>query len=237
MLSKNKEQRKEWEVINNSNFSITVGDLPKVPAILPGKKCNILRYYSEEACSQSSILLSLIKTQKLKLTKIKDGNRDKITSSEAERCLISIGLCQNYVDSLFAYVKSEENKIGKIRKVSTGDYVTAGADIEYYSPEQHGGLYGGNIYRKYFIIPDCPSQAATVVIPHGVSIDVLVSFNGLGVVKLQSDTDWYMLPHSDFGGGSRNIEVVVNQTNIDLVAGAEIDWRAGGFIYIDYTKV
>ncbi len=240
MLSVNKENRKSWEFINKSNSKIVVGDLPKCPSILPGKKCNFLRYYSEEQCSQSNILLSLAKSGVLQLTKVKDGVLTVIVDADAEAEVVSIGATMHDVEHLYDYIAEknaiQDDKIGKLQRVSTGVYGTAVADVEYYSSEQHGGIYGGTVYRKYFAIPDGEGVGATENIAHGLTDFTLVSFNGSGVIKLQNDTQWSILPHVDFGGGTRQIEININQTNIDIVGGAGVDWRAGGFIYLDYTK-
>lgn len=116
-------------------------------------------------------------------------------------------------------------------------FETATAGTEYYSPDQHGGIWGGIIYRRYYAVPDASGTGDTQTISLGFTIDgVVVSLCGQGVVTSQSGVTWWPIPYSDFGGGTRNIELVVNTTTIVIHAGSGSDWKEGGFLWVDYTK-
>jgi len=105
---------------------------------------------------------------------------------------------------------------------------------EYRSPEQHGGIYG-NIYRRYYAIPDAPGTGSTVNIPLGFTLTGdPVSIHGMA--ELQAGGEWYPLPFTDFGSATRNIELRIVPPNIVMVGGSGVDWQAGGYIWMDYTK-
>ena len=54
-------KRESWWVRNLTNKTITIGDLLLVPAIKPGKKVDLLHYYTREKVSHSTVLNSLVK--------------------------------------------------------------------------------------------------------------------------------------------------------------------------------
>ena len=54
-------KRESWWVKNLTNKTITIGDLLLVPAIKPGKKVDLLHYYTREKVSHSTVLTSLVK--------------------------------------------------------------------------------------------------------------------------------------------------------------------------------
>ncbi len=125
----------------------------------------------------------------------------------------------------------------ELMRANDSVFETANNFTEYYSPQQHGGIYGTTIYRRYYYIPDASGTGATVNIAIGTTITgTIVSLNGLGVVELQSSNNWYTAPNVDFGGGARNLEFTATTTTITLKAGSTLDWRNGGYLYIDYTK-
>lgn len=47
-----------------------------------------------------------------------------------------------------SWTQITEKKLGKLRRVDTGLWEAAQIGVEYYSPNQHGGIYG-TIYRQY----------------------------------------------------------------------------------------
>ncbi len=70
------------------------------------------------------------------------------TSSPSEKLEVSgnLKVGGNLEVSGVATVNVNSNKL---RRVSNGLFETAQVDTEYYSPDQHGGIYG-TIYRQYF---------------------------------------------------------------------------------------
>ena len=67
--------RESWWVKNTTKKTITVGDLQLLPAIAPGKRVDVLHYYTRERISHATTLLALIKSGKLQLNKQKlDAN-------------------------------------------------------------------------------------------------------------------------------------------------------------------
>ena len=63
--------RESWYVKNLTKKNITIGDLPSVPAIKPGKKVDILKFYSKEKVGHSKILVKLVKARIVSLNKQK----------------------------------------------------------------------------------------------------------------------------------------------------------------------
>lgn len=68
--------RESWWVTNNTNSTITIGDLLNLPAIKPGKRVDLLHYYTREKISHSLVLTQLVKSRKLSL------NKDKLEPNE-----------------------------------------------------------------------------------------------------------------------------------------------------------
>ena len=122
------------------------------------------------------------------------------------------------------------------KRADNSVWEAAAVGVEYISPNQHGRIHG-DIYRRYYAIPDGEGTGDTEIVSLGFTVSGKVTcINGSGVIEQQAGDQWYCLPHVDFGSGSRAMEIVVSTTNIELHAGSLFDWQAGGYIYIDYTK-
>jgi len=63
--------RESWWVTNNTNKTITIGDLLLLPVLKPGKKVDLLRFYTREKISHSVVLTQLVKSGKVSLNKRK----------------------------------------------------------------------------------------------------------------------------------------------------------------------
>ncbi len=61
---------KTWTVKNISSSQIAFGDLPQVPAITPGKTCDLLRYVGQDLISTSVDLVKAIQLELVTFTKI-----------------------------------------------------------------------------------------------------------------------------------------------------------------------
>ena len=132
-------------------------------------------------------------------------------------------------------VTSKNNEFGKLENTNTGTFEVTVVNTEYFSPEQHGGIFGGTIYRRYYAIPDSPGTGVVVNIPLGFTITGRV-VNISGVVLDQGGSSWYPLPYVDFGGSTRSIEFNVSGGNIAMHGNVGVDWKAGGFVWLDYSK-
>jgi hypothetical protein len=64
-------KRESWWVKNLTKKTITIGDLLLLPAIKPGKKVDLLHYYTREKISHSTVLVSLVKARIVSLNKKK----------------------------------------------------------------------------------------------------------------------------------------------------------------------
>lgn len=71
-VRRGENKRESWWVKNLTNKTITIGDLLLVPAIKPGKRVDLLHYYTREKVSHSTVLVSLVKARIVSL------NKDKI---------------------------------------------------------------------------------------------------------------------------------------------------------------
>ncbi len=118
-----------------------------------------------------------------------------------------------------------------LQRVSDGIFVTASVGIEYWSPDQHGSIFG-NVYRRYYAIQDVVGAGGSINIAHGATISRVVDLKG--VFEDQAGNIWYPGNHSDYGGSSRNLELNVNGANIFYRCGSGLDTQAGGFIWMDY---
>jgi hypothetical protein len=70
-IRRDENKRESWWVTNNTKYNMAVGDLLLLPVIKPGKKIDVLRFYSREKISHSTVLASLLKSGKFSLNKQK----------------------------------------------------------------------------------------------------------------------------------------------------------------------
>lgn len=77
-----KTTRKQWFLKNNTKRSLQIGDLPKVPPVDTGKTIDLLRYYSEDAVSQSINLKQILDMRLGTLTKKEDSSSKNLTTTE-----------------------------------------------------------------------------------------------------------------------------------------------------------
>jgi len=70
-IRRDENKRESWWVTNNTIYNMAVGDLLLLPVIKPGKRIDVLRYYSREKISHSTVLTSLLKNGKFSLNKQK----------------------------------------------------------------------------------------------------------------------------------------------------------------------
>lgn len=99
-IRRGENKRESWWATNNSSKTVTMGDLLLVPAIKPGKRIDLLNYYSREKISHSTVLVSLVKSGIISL------NKNKIYSNEFPGAISSTNIDE-------AITPSEENEIFK----------------------------------------------------------------------------------------------------------------------------
>ena len=75
-IRRDENKRESWLVTNNTQHNIAVGDLLLLPVLKPGKTIDVLRYYSREKISHSTVLASLLKSGKFSLNKKKIYTND-----------------------------------------------------------------------------------------------------------------------------------------------------------------
>jgi hypothetical protein len=87
-MRRDENYRESWWVQNNTNKTITIGDLLLLPALEPGKRVDLLRFYSREKVSHSKVLVKLVKCGIVSLNKKKifDGD-DHISISDIDKAI------------------------------------------------------------------------------------------------------------------------------------------------------
>ncbi len=61
------DNKRKWQIKNNSNQIVIIGDLERVPSFNPNSSHNLLRYATEEQIKESTILANLIRNGTLSL--------------------------------------------------------------------------------------------------------------------------------------------------------------------------
>ena len=103
-------KRESWWVRNNTNLTITIGDLLLFPALKPGKRADLLHYYSREKVSHSKILVKLVKAGIVTL------NKDKIYTNNYPGEITSVDVDE-------AITPAEENEIDDALRDELGDFL------------------------------------------------------------------------------------------------------------------
>ena len=70
-IRRDENKRESWWVTNHTKFNIAVGDLLLLPVLKPGRRVDVLQFYSREKISHSTNLASLLKSGKFSLNKDK----------------------------------------------------------------------------------------------------------------------------------------------------------------------
>ena len=109
-IRKDENYRESWYVTNLGKQNISIGDLPSVPVIKPGKKVDLLKFYSREKVSHSIVLTKLVKAR------IVSFNKQKIFSDNLPGPVA-------VEDINKAITSAEENEIYDIIGNITGDFV------------------------------------------------------------------------------------------------------------------
>jgi hypothetical protein len=94
--------RESWWVTNNTNKTITIGDLLLIPAIKPGKRVDLLHHYTREKISHSTVLVQLIKAGLVSLDKDKSFTDNNLPGNVSVR------------DIDKAITPAEENETGAV---------------------------------------------------------------------------------------------------------------------------
>lgn len=71
-----------WWLINNTSRDLTIGDIPELPVIPPGKREDALLHTSKERIGQSSFLSSLLSSNAVDLIKENAGANEEVISAE-----------------------------------------------------------------------------------------------------------------------------------------------------------
>lgn len=212
-----------WIITNNSFSSGTNDGIDLIDA----DKCII----SGNRCSGNASGTGIIERVSC------DGNLFGINYLEGNATDLTL-LGTNRGEIIFgSSVIASDGFATKLFKVSTSVFEIAVAGTEYNSPNQHGGIFGGTIFRRYYAIPDAQGTGDTIEIAMGFTLTGrIVEVSG---ISLNEDgNQWQPMPYVDFGGSTRNLELSVNSSTskIRLIGGSAQDWTAGGFILLDYTK-
>ncbi|MCK5763376.1 MAG: hypothetical protein KAH05_04585 [Clostridiales bacterium] len=129
-IRRDENKRESWWITNKTTFNMAVGDLLLLPVIKPGKRIDILRYYSREKISHSTVLASLLKQGKFSL------NKEKLFSNNFPGKI-------NIEDIDEAITPAEENEVGETNSESECEQVFTGQPI---TEETKGViLYGKDI--------------------------------------------------------------------------------------------
>ena len=75
-IRKGENKRESWWVTNNTNTTITIGDLLLLPALKAGKRVDLLHHYTREKISHSTVLSQLVKSGRASLNKEKIFNNE-----------------------------------------------------------------------------------------------------------------------------------------------------------------
>jgi hypothetical protein len=120
-IRRGENKRESWWVTNNTNDTITIGDLLLVPAIKPGKRIDLLHYYSREKISHSKVLVTLVKANIVSLDK------DKIYSNSFPSAITEADIDE-------AITPAEENEISEGGTSTHNDLtgIQGGVASEYY---------------------------------------------------------------------------------------------------------
>lgn len=149
----NTDSREFWWAINNNNSIIGIGDLPKVPGIKPGKRVDLLRYYSKDKISDSNKLKDLMNANIVTLKKVIDGetnitsNPESVSSIEKEEFIASSS------SSKGTTVTTSDNLQTEYNNLLTAYGTTSSSNRPYLVISR--GNYGGqtlNYYENDWII-------------------------------------------------------------------------------------
>jgi hypothetical protein len=129
-----------------------------------------------------------------------------------------------------------EDNTGTLLNVVTGEQETAAVLTEYISPDQHGNIFG-LIYRRYYAIPEVTAAATSATIDLGITVTGRI-IKAEGMVEIEAGDTFLPLPYVDpADAGDEGLGIVVTLDDIIITKNADDqDWKAGGFIAVDYTK-
>jgi hypothetical protein len=82
--------REHWYIKNISQGIISLGDLPKVPALLPNEVKDLLVYYGKTEINNSTNLITAVNKNKLRLNKVLDNVPAEITKEETPNAVTSV---------------------------------------------------------------------------------------------------------------------------------------------------
>lgn len=123
--------------------------------------------------------------------------------------------------------------VEKMRRADNNNWETAQNGVEYFAPDQQGGIYG-IIYRRFYDIPDGAGLGATVNITIGETIVQAIQFVGW-VLELSSNK----LLSVPFGWSDPNfgifMDILATRQTIEIPCGASMDHQ-GGKCWLDYTR-
>ena len=109
-MRRGENKRESWWVRNNTNQTITIGDLLLFPALKPGKREDLLHYYSREKAGHSKILVKLVKAGIVSL------NKDKIYTNNYPGEITAADIDE-------AITPAEENEIDDALRDELGDFL------------------------------------------------------------------------------------------------------------------
>jgi hypothetical protein len=118
----------------------------------------------------------------------------------------------------------------KIRRSSDGAFVTTANGTEYYSPDQHGGIYG-TVYRKYYNLGSAGDNG-TVTVSIGVTPTRVLNIGGY---VRHSDGRDISIPSGKPSSDRSDMWVYVNGSTFTIDFDNDGNCSSGK-VWIDYTK-
>jgi len=180
-IRKDENYRESWYVKNLTKKNINIGDLPAIPTIKPGKRIDILKFYSKEKVGHSKVLIKLVKARIISFDKqkifknnfpgpISIANIDEAITS-AEENEINSAILNELGDFVGMHVVTEVGDPGTDNNVVTEqgirealiDEVTEGEEIT----DDTGGIL---IHGKD---PDGDAQPAGITGPENDQLKII----------------------------------------------------------------
>jgi hypothetical protein len=121
--------------------------------------------------------------------------------------------------------------VNGILHADSGDYSTSETDTG------QKWVDGKTIYRKVYPVPDLTSVGGSLPISLGMTVDTPLNIGGFVPEQLGNDKIFIGSGVGDIGGTeSVSAEIRSSGTELYLDANNNFDWKAGGYVWIEYTR-
>ncbi len=153
----------------------------------------------------------------------------------------AVATLKTYIDEEVAVLKSridtDETLLKtiagrtKLQRVSNDVWEPVVEGVQYYAPNQHGGVYG-TLYRSYYSWGDFQGAGDTKTISYGRTIN-RVYFHHMMNIGDTGET-FHPLPYTDHGSDTWNMQLFFGKGSFEVKMGAGADC-GGGKGWVDYT--